>query len=129
VAFDPSLAGEAYCYFTTTGRRTRDPHTVEIWFGMPGDGHALYLLSGGGERSDWVRNLRANPAVGVRIGAPDAVEVRAAARVVEPGDEDTAARGLLAAKYQGWDGTSTMSPWARTSLCVAIEPAGTEGRA
>lgn len=121
MAFDPSLAGEAYCYLTTTGRVTGEPHTIEIWFGMPRDGHALYLLSGGGDRSDWVRNLQSNPAVIVHIGARDADELRATARVVEPGEEDSAARELLAAKYQNWDGTSTMSSWARTALPVALE--------
>jgi deazaflavin-dependent oxidoreductase (nitroreductase family) len=127
LTFDSSLAGEAYCYLTTTGRVTREPHTIEIWFGMAPDGHALYLLSGGGDRSDWVRNLQANPAVTVRVGARDAEEARATARVVKPGDEDSAARELLAMKYQSWDGTSTMSSWARTALCVALVPAGTEG--
>ena len=121
MAFDPSLAGEAYCYLTTTGRVTGEPHTIEIWFGIPHDGHALYLLSGGGDRSDWVRNLQANPRVGVRIGARDADELPATARVVEPGEDDKAARELLAAKYQNWDGTSTMSSWARTALPVALE--------
>ncbi len=122
MAFDLSLAGEAYCYLTTTGRRTGESHTVEIWFGVPDDGRALYLLSGGGDRSDWVRNLMADQAVGVRLGGRDAEEIRAIARVVEHGAEDTEARGLLAAKYQGWDGTSTLSSWARTALCVALEP-------
>ncbi|HXJ63093.1 MAG TPA: nitroreductase family deazaflavin-dependent oxidoreductase [Actinomycetota bacterium] len=123
MAFDPSLAGEVYCYLTTTGRRTGEPHTIEIWFGMPSDGRALYLLSGGGDRSDWVRNLVGNPKVDLRIGTQQAAEIAAIARVVEPGDEDAAARELLASKYQGWDGTSAMSSWARTALCVAIEPA------
>ena len=53
MTFDSSLAGEAYCYLTTTGRVTGEPHTIEIWFGMPEDGRAVYLLSGGGDRSDW----------------------------------------------------------------------------
>ena len=120
--FDPSLGGESYCYLTTTGRATGDPHTIEIWFGLPPDGRALYLLSGGGDRSDWVRNLVANPSVTVRVGSRDAEPVAATARVVEPGEEDAAARRLLATKYQGWDGTSALSSWARTALCVALEP-------
>lgn len=121
--FDPALAGESYCYLTTTGRVSGDPHTIEIWFGMPEDGRALYLLSGGGDRSDWVRNLLADPSVTVGVGSQQAEPVAATARVVEPGDEDDAARRLLAAKYQGWDGTSAMSNWARTALCVLLEPA------
>ena len=120
--FDPELAGESYCYLTSTGRVTGDPHTIEIWFGMASDGRALYLLSGGGDRSDWVRNLRADPSVTVRLGSREADEVAATARAVESGDEDEAARRLLAAKYQGWDDTRAMSSWARTALPIAVEP-------
>ena len=119
--FDPALAGESYCYLTTTGRVSGDPHTIEIWFGMPDDGAVLYLLSGGGDRSDWVRNLLANPSVTVRVGSQKSDEIAAEARVVEPGDEDEAARRLLATKYQSWDGTKTMSSWARNALCIALE--------
>jgi hypothetical protein len=61
--------------------------------------------------------------VTVRVGSQQAKEIPATARIVEPGDEDDAARRLLAAKYQGWDGAKTMSSWARTALCVAVEPA------
>jgi deazaflavin-dependent oxidoreductase (nitroreductase family) len=122
VPFDASLAGETYCYLSTTGRRTGDPHTVEIWFGMPEDGRAIYVLSGGGDRSDWVRNLLTNPLVSVQIGSRSAAELAAGARVVEDGEESENARKLLAGKYQGWEEGQILSTWARTSLCVAIEP-------
>lgn len=45
-----------YCYVTTTGRTSGNPHTIEIWFAQHGG--RVYLLSGGGEGSDWVKNLR-----------------------------------------------------------------------
>ncbi len=91
-------ANETYCYLTTTGRRTGRPHTVEIWFGVSNG--RLYLLSGGRDRSDWVRNLRAEPRVRVRVS--DGPDVAARARVVSDPEEDAAARRLLAGKYQGW---------------------------
>lgn len=50
-----------YAYLTTTGRNSREPRTIEIWFGEV-DGQ-LYLLSGGGDRSDWMKNLKRDPAV------------------------------------------------------------------
>lgn len=105
-----------YCYLTTTGRRTGDPHEIEIWFGRAGD--TLYLLSGAGERSDWVRNLRADPRVRVRLGeqASDAT-----ARLVDDPAEDALARRLLAARYQGWSEGQEMSGWARTALAVAVD--------
>ena len=61
----PSLAGEDYCYLTTTGRVSGKPHTIEIWFSL--EAGVLYLLAGSRERADWVRNLRRAPSVQVRI--------------------------------------------------------------
>jgi deazaflavin-dependent oxidoreductase (nitroreductase family) len=110
------LADEDFCYVTTVGRRSRTPHTIEIWFAV--DGGVAYLLSGGGERSDWVRNLRADPRVGLRIAGN---EWEARARVVTDPDEDGRARRLLAAKYQGWREGAPLSGWARSALPVAIE--------
>jgi hypothetical protein len=60
------LKKEEYCYLTTTGRVTGNPHEIEIWFGL--NGNTLYLLSGGMDRSDWVKNLIKNPSVKVRVG-------------------------------------------------------------
>ena len=106
----------------TTGRRTGRSHQIEIWFGMRQDGSVIYLLSGGGGRSDWVRNIRANPEVTVHLGSRDGAEVPPRGRVVTDPEEDAVARRLLASKYQGWREGQTMSAWARTALAVAIEP-------
>ena len=111
-------AAESYCYLTTTGRKTGRPHTIEIWFGVQGG--RLYLLSGGGERSDWVRNLQAEPHVLIRAaGSPD---LPALARVVGDPGEDAAAGRLLASKYQGWEEGRPLSDWARTALPIVVEP-------
>ena len=40
------LKNESYCYLTTTGRVTGNPHEIEIWFGLKET--TLYLLSGNG---------------------------------------------------------------------------------
>jgi deazaflavin-dependent oxidoreductase (nitroreductase family) len=106
-----------FCYVTTTGRRTGRPHTIEIWFGER-DG-SFYLLSGGGDRSDWVRNIRAEPNVSVRAG--DRVWPGVARLVGDP-DEEAAARRLLASKYQDWREGRPLSRWASTALVVAIDP-------
>jgi deazaflavin-dependent oxidoreductase (nitroreductase family) len=111
------LRDEAFCYLTTAGRRTGRPHTVEMWFAL--DGSTLYMLSGGGGRSDWVRNLRREPAVRVRIGTRRA---NARARIVDAGsEEDTRARQLLDGKYMGWHEGRRLSSWARTALPVAVD--------
>jgi deazaflavin-dependent oxidoreductase (nitroreductase family) len=109
------LDQEQFCYLTTTGRVSGRPHTIEIWFARRGA--TLYLLSGGGDRSDWVRNLRADPAVAVRVGGRG---FRARARVVEDGGEDELARRLVSGKYQpGYGGD--LSGWRRAALPVAVD--------
>jgi deazaflavin-dependent oxidoreductase (nitroreductase family) len=109
------------CYLTTTGRRTGEPHRIEIWFGQLGE--TVYLLAGGARRSDWVLNLRGDPDVSLEIGD----RKRATrARVVEAGtDEDAQARALLLAKYDGGE-NGDLAGWAATSLVVALAwPSGT----
>jgi len=55
MGFDPALAGEDYCYLTTTGRLSGEPREIEIWFSL--DDGVLYMLAGGGRRANWVRNI------------------------------------------------------------------------
>ncbi|HJW48517.1 MAG TPA: nitroreductase family deazaflavin-dependent oxidoreductase [Candidatus Limnocylindria bacterium] len=110
------LGHEDFAYLTTTGRRTGKHHTIEIWFALH-DG-TLYLLSGGGDSADWVRNLRKTRAVRVRIGSRT---VDAKAREVKAPDEDALARQLLDEKYMSWQPGKRLSSWARNALPVAID--------
>ena len=111
---------QPYCYLTTTGRVTGKPHTIEIWFVHERrlDGDRLYLMAGGRDGSDWVRNLRRQPAVSVRLGERT---FGARARVIEqPGEEDAAARVRLFAKYSpGHEGDLT--DWRDSALPVALD--------
>ena len=89
---------------------------------MRQDGSAVYVLSGGRDRSDWVRNLRADGNVTIRFGSRRAPERGALAREVSDPDEDALARRLLLEKYRpGYSGNLT--DWGRTALPVAVEPA------
>jgi len=77
----------------------------------------IYLLSGGGDVSDWVKNLREHPTVGLRLGDRDMI---CHARLVDDPDEDELARGSLFAKYSTrYEGD--LREWSRTALPVAIE--------
>ena len=110
------LADADYCYVITTGRVTGKPHEIEIWFGMDGD--TIYLLSGGGDKSDWVKNMRVQPKVTVRIAKR---QFTGLARFELDAEEESQARRMLAAKYQGWREGRKLSEWAREALPVAIE--------
>lgn len=110
------MADDDFCYLTTRGRVTGAPHEIEIWFAQ--DGTTLYLLSGGGDRADWVRNLRADSAVTVRLG--NTVHP-GAARIVERGtDEDARARTLVFEKYRPRY-TGSLDDWRERALPVAID--------
>jgi deazaflavin-dependent oxidoreductase (nitroreductase family) len=105
-----------FCYLTTRGRVTDRPHEIEIWFVL--DGATVFMLSGGGDRSDWVRNLVADPAVSVRLR--DTIR-DATARVVEPAtDEDDRARTLVFDKYQPRS-DSDLTSWREHALPVALD--------
>jgi len=100
---------------TTRGRISGQPHEIEIWYARAGD--TLYLLSGGGGDADWVPNLRAEPAVGVRL---DGIKHRGTGRVVEDPEEDAIARRLVFEKYQPrYDGS--LESWRERALPVAID--------
>jgi deazaflavin-dependent oxidoreductase (nitroreductase family) len=117
VTSPPEWTEEAFCYVTTTGRVSGRPHRIEIWF-VYDDGR-LYLMSGGGDRSDWVRNLRRDPAVSLEVGE---LETGATAELLEDAGEDSPIRRLMATKYQGWHEGEQLSEWARTALVVALTP-------
>jgi deazaflavin-dependent oxidoreductase (nitroreductase family) len=104
-----------YCYLTTRGRVTGDDHEIEIWYARHDD--TLYLLAGAGQQSDWVRNLRVEPAVRVRVGD---VTYDATARVVTDADEDARARTLVFEKYQPRNAGELVT-WRARALPVALD--------
>jgi deazaflavin-dependent oxidoreductase (nitroreductase family) len=65
-------------YLTTIGRRTGSPREIEVWFIVYRD--RFYLFAETGEAPAWIKNIRRNPEVAVRIGER---QIRAAARVLD----------------------------------------------
>ena len=111
-----ALAEESFCYLTTTGRVTGRPHEIEIWFALLAETHTLYMLSGGGDRSDWVKNLRRNPKVTLRIADGCFAGLARGARDTE---EDELARRLLVEKYERNPGS--LESWRRRALPVVVD--------
>jgi deazaflavin-dependent oxidoreductase (nitroreductase family) len=60
------LADEAVLYLTTVGRKTGLRREIEIWFVVRCE--RLYLFAETREAAGWVKNIRRNPNVTVRIG-------------------------------------------------------------
>jgi deazaflavin-dependent oxidoreductase (nitroreductase family) len=90
------------CDVTTTGRRSGNPHRIEIWFGMIDD--TMYLISGNGAGADWYRNALANPRVTVDVGGHTFV---ARARAVTDADERRRVGEVMCEKYR-WDGDDSI---------------------
>ncbi|MEO9256068.1 MAG: nitroreductase/quinone reductase family protein [Tepidiformaceae bacterium] len=111
-----AFTNEPYCYLTTTGRVTGEPREIEIWFGISGS--TLYMLSGGRDRSNWVKNIRKQPEVTIRIKdhtfATEGLEVPPAT------DEDALARRLLVGKYQPCN-EGELTTWGEKALPMAFE--------
>lgn len=113
-------ANEPYAYLTTIGRRTGEPHRIEIWFAVHG-GH-VFLMSGGRDRSDWVRNVMANGKVRIEVGG----ETYAGTARVVPADaeDDGVARELLVEKYA--TPANPLADWKRRSLPVVVDIEGVD---
>jgi deazaflavin-dependent oxidoreductase (nitroreductase family) len=94
-----SVADKQVLYLTTVGRRTGLPREIEIWFVVQCG--RLYLFAETGEAAGWVKNIRRNPMVRVRIGE---WRTDATARVLDPNKD----RGLwdqvaaIANRKYGW---------------------------
>jgi deazaflavin-dependent oxidoreductase (nitroreductase family) len=108
-----------FCYLTTRGRSTGNPHEIEIWFAVDTAAPTtLFLMAGGGDDSDWVRNLRADATVTVRVG--DATYA-ARARVIDPeSEEDERARTLVHDKFAPRY-SDDLTEWRGRALPVAID--------
>jgi deazaflavin-dependent oxidoreductase (nitroreductase family) len=105
-----------FAYLTTTGRKTGEPHRIEIWFALSGP--TVFMLSGGRHESDWVQNIMASADVTLQIGD---LTRPTKARLLESGtDQDALARILLVKKYASRD-PDDLSEWGRESLAVAFD--------
>ena len=118
MTLEPELAARSVCRLVTTGRRSGQPREIEIWFAADPERDRIYILAGGRERAHWVRNLRANPEVRVRIGQRWFAGTGAE---VEGGADDMRARQLVAGKYYGWTDGRPLPGWTRQALPVAID--------
>jgi F420H(2)-dependent quinone reductase len=107
------LADEQHAYVTTSGRVTGQSHEIEIWFAS--NVTTVFLMSGGGDRSDWVRNLLHDRRTTVRIADHSGSFI---ARMNLSDDERRFAPNELARKYRPGSAAS----W-RDGYLVALDPA------
>ena len=91
-----------YLYLTTTGRVTGKPREIEIWFVEHEE--RFYILAEHLHDTQWVKNIKSNPRVRVRLGDRN---FEAEARVLDYNQDRKSwltAQALAREKYDWGDG-------------------------
>lgn len=116
------VAGEWSVEIVTTGRKSRKPRAATIWF-VHEEGR-IWVQSGKGGKTDWYRNLLADPEVSLRF---DDVVVRGRATPIDDPAETERVHRLFRSKY--W--TARIAGWfgrdIGTGEVVRIDPEVTSG--
>jgi deazaflavin-dependent oxidoreductase (nitroreductase family) len=110
------VKSEKFIYLTTFGRKTGKAHTVELWFASH-DGRIF--LSHEGKFTDWMKNLKSNKRVSVRIGS---LRFDANARIARDGEPREVGKRALYEKYYGPASKETVDDWFELSTVIELTP-------
>jgi len=108
------VADEKYIYLTTKGRKTGNPHTVELWFAVAGN--KIYL-SHEGTYTDYMKNILENNRVEFKIGK---TQFEGNARIVRGGEAFELGKHALYLKYHGKADEDTINDWFSESTIIEI---------
>ena len=110
------LRGEKFAYLTTVGRKTGNPHTVELWFAFA-DGKIF--LSHEGSYTDWMKNIKKTRRVRARIGR---LNLEADASILVGSKLEELGKTSLYEKYYGPAPKSTIDNWFELSTVIELTP-------
>ena len=111
------VASEKLIHVTTTGRKTRNPHTVELWFAVK---NGKVYLSHEGSETDWMKNIENNDQISFEISGKN---FTGRARILENGTEEAwDAKVALYEKYYGKASKEIIEDWFSLSRLITIEP-------
>jgi deazaflavin-dependent oxidoreductase (nitroreductase family) len=108
------VADEKYIHLTTMGRKTGNPHTVELWFAVAGE--KIYL-SHEGAYTDWMKNILEDDRVEFKIGK---TQFEGTARIAEGGEVFELGKHALYLKYYGKADEDTINDWFSESTIIEI---------
>ena len=108
------VADEKYIYLTTKGRKTGNPHTVELWFAVAGN--KIYL-SHEGAFTDYMKNILKDNRVEFKIGK---TQLKGNARIVKGGEAFELGKHALYLKYYGKATEDTINDWFSESTIIEI---------
>jgi deazaflavin-dependent oxidoreductase (nitroreductase family) len=110
------VALQKFIHLTTNGRRTGNPHTVELWFAVSGD---RVYLSHEGKQTDWMKNIKKNGAVAFEIGGK---HFTGNARLLHDSTEEAwTGKVALYEKYYDKAAKEVIEDWFSLSRLLAIE--------
>jgi deazaflavin-dependent oxidoreductase (nitroreductase family) len=108
------LADEKYIYLTTIGRKTGNPHTVELWFSIAKE--KIYL-SHEGKHTDWMKNISKNNRVEFRIRN---IRFKGRAQIFRDGEAFEIGKHALYIKYYGKASEDIIDDWFSESAVIEI---------
>ena len=108
------VAHQQHIYLTTTGRRTGNPHTVELWFATKDD--SIYL-SHEGKYTDWMKNFGKNDKVEFKIGN---LHFMGRARIIHDKEKFDVGKHALYRKYYGLASEAVIDDWFSLSTLIEI---------
>ena len=97
LAWQVGLAPPGDAQLETIGRHSGRPHRTPICNGL--EGATFWLIAQHGRRSDYVRNIEANPRVRIRVGSRDSWRT-GTARVL--GNTDPSERRRVLSQHDFW---------------------------
>lgn len=108
------VADEKHIYLTTRGRKTGNPHTVELLFAIAGK--KIYL-SHEGAHTDWMKNILEDGQVEFKIGK---IQFKGNARIAKGGEAFELGKHALYLKYYGKADEDTINDWFSESTIIEI---------
>jgi deazaflavin-dependent oxidoreductase (nitroreductase family) len=110
------IKNEKLIYLTTFGRKSGKAHTVELWFASH---NGRIFLSHEGNFTDWMKNLKSNNRVMVRIGS---LKFDANATIASDGEPREIGKRALYEKYYGSASKEKVDDWFELSTVVELTP-------
>jgi len=112
------VADEKHIYLTTRGRKTGNPHTVELLFAIAGK--KIYL-SHEGTYTDYMKNILEDNRVEFKIGK---IRFKGKARIAGGGEAFELGKHALYLKYYGKANKDTIDDWFSESTIIEISIIG-----
>lgn len=109
------VANEKYIYLTTKGRKTGNPHTVELWFAIANE--RIYL-SHEGAYTDWMKNIIKESNVEFKIGN---IQFKGEAHIFRDGEKFEIGKHALYLKYYGKASKDVIDDWFSLSTVIEIK--------